>query len=174
MRGCPRLVIQDPLREWGDSCLVVNDYDTLFDEVQRERFRIAVQIEEDLTDQAAIIAKLVRSDDVGNCVFGQDELSLMYPNRNDVPEEVTDVMRFGRRQNVSVILITQRPVDCPILLRSQLTDLYIFRTHEPNDIKWLRAIVGKTDSERALKLRGHQYIHFDLMEPADGDPHEAG
>lgn len=160
MRECPRLLVLDPIHEWDDTCVAVTDWDTVLDDIVKPRFRIAVQIEEDYPEQLIKACELVMSEDVGNCVLCIDEVPLYFRNKSEPPQEFVEAVTHGRHKNVSLVLIAQRPIAFPILMRSQASTIYAFRTNEPRDVVWLRDFAGD-NALRAKYLKGHAYVRLD-------------
>jgi hypothetical protein len=140
------------------------DWETVLEEVSQERFRTSVCIDENPREILDFACRIVRDEDVGNCLLVVDELSLFFHRGEEASESIQGVVRFGRRQNINLMLISQRSYDCPIDLRSQLSDIFAFRSHEPRDIQALGQMVGRQEANRVLALRGHQHYHWDLTE----------
>lgn len=162
----------DPDNSWSSDCVSVDSWDEAVDQVTRERFRIAYQGIDDPIDSLTVACQLAMAEDVGRCVLVVDELRLFFRRRGVPPPEIVeDIFRLARVDRpdygiagfVSPVLITQRPIDCPIDLRSQLTDIYAFQTTEPADVAWLSDVVGgRQEAQKVLALARRQYIHWDL------------
>lgn len=97
-----------------------------------------------------------------------DELSPYFRKGGAAPDAINKLVRFGRRQDVSTLLITQRATDCPIEVRSQLTDLFIFRLIEA-DLEHISRFIGKRNVDLIVDLPFYSYVHFDLTAPHSGD-----
>jgi len=168
LKSCNRLIFLDPLREWGEECDVVFDFDELKKQVQEPTFRLAVWIEHD--DQGELVDLLIRLErarEVGNCVLAIDELSWFFDARRDPSLEVEKLFRFGRRQGVHFWGISQRYVDAPIIVRSMSTHLYAFRSREEVDVDRLAKMVGSTsDASQVKTLQDGEYLLWDLRHPA--------
>lgn len=173
MRGVRRLIVVDPLNEWGDVSTVCTDWETVLEEVRQDRFRISIEIDEDPVDILETACRIARDEEVGNCWLVVEELSLLFRRGEEAGDAIQGVVRFGRRENVNLLLISQRSYDCPIDIRSQLSDIYAFRTHEPRDIQALGQTVGKEQAKKVVALRGHRHYHWDLthatLDPAESD-----
>jgi hypothetical protein len=98
-----------------------------------------------------------------------EELSLAYSQRAVGPM-MQRLVRLGRRENCSAIFVTQRAYDCPIDLRSQMTNVVAFHSIEPRDIEYIGRIVGKKEAEKILALRGHQYLYWDMATNVTQEP----
>lgn len=180
MQPVDRLIVVDPLCEWGTvhkGCrpiLVCTDWEQVIEAVRQDRFRISIEIPEPPQELLATACEIARSEDVGNCWLVVEELSLFFRRGEEAGDDIQGVVRFGRRENVNLLLISQRSYDCPIDIRSQLSDIYAFRSHEPRDIQALGQTVGKEQAQKVIALREHQHYHWDLTHPTlepveDGD-----
>lgn len=167
-----RLIVQDNLAEWGATCTICTSWHHVYEEVTKPTFRIAVQLEDDPTDVAATLARIARSSEVGACVLVYEELSLIFGVNRIASPAMQALVRFGRRERVSCIFISQRVYDCPIDIRSQLTDVISFRSHEPRDLEHLAKMVGREKAQKVLALRGHSYYRYDLT--TDEEPRMGG
>jgi hypothetical protein len=157
-----RLLVVDPLCEWGDVTVMCFDWQTVLEEVSQERFRVSICVDENPRDVLEFASRIVRDEDVGNCLLVVDELSLFFRRGEEASDGIQGVVRFGRRENINLMLLSQRSYDCPIDLRSQLSDIFAFRSHEPRDIQALGQMVGRDQAQQVLALRGHQHYHWDL------------
>lgn len=169
-----RLIAIDPLGEWGDVAIIGSDWDTVLDMAAEPKFRIAVEIEEPPNEILDTVSQIVRDEEVRNCWVVTDELSV-YFRRGQIPSDnIQGLVRFGRRENIDVILISQRAMDCPIDIRGMLTDVYAFQFHEPQDVQYLGDIIGdRQGAKKVMDLRGHQHYHWDLrgiVDSSESDP----
>lgn len=170
----------DPIPDkagWAGSCEIAEDWDEVYTAVRRPTFRVVLQEEiysrEQAQDQLEHAVRVVRSSDVGNCVLLIDELSPYFKKGVEAPDSIQGLVRFGRRQGVSCVLISQRAYDCPVEVRSQLTDLYVFRLVE-RDIEHLSSFLGKANIEPILSLSDYQFVHYDLTRPFSGGQAQTG
>lgn len=173
-RRTKRLIAIDPLGEWGDVAIIASDWNSVIDMAAEPKFRIAVEIQESPHEILDTVSEIARDEDVGNCWVVTDELSA-YFRRGQIPSDnIQGLVRFGRRENINVVMISQRAMDCPIDLRGMLTDVYAFQFHEPQDIQYLGDIIGDRNSaKKVMDLRGHHHYHWDLrgpMDDSDSDP----
>lgn len=164
LKNADRLIFIDPQQEWGEECQAVSTYDELFELMRQPKFRIAVWIEDDdVVEMVDIIIRACRAPEVGNCVLAIDELYLYFDPRKDPSREVSALVRFARRQGVHFWGISQRYVDTPLIVRSQSTHLYAFRSHEEVDIERMKAMVGsKEQAEMVRSLPDGEYLYWDL------------
>lgn len=160
--------IADPAPEgWEASCGVVHTWDALLREIRNDRFRIAVQIEEDPEATLNQLCELVRTvDSRGNPAVGPvtlviEEVSIPIQNPRARPsDELQGLVRFSRREWVSWMFITQCYMDCPKIVRDHVQDLYVFRTSDHNDLKKHRSTYGATVANELFFLPRYSYCHF--------------
>jgi hypothetical protein len=169
LASADRLIVVDSLAEWGDTCLIISEWPQLFREVQRQRFRLAIQIPGD-RNQIEDIAALVRSPQVQQATLVIDELSLWFVKGRPAGDDVQALVRFGRRQQISLWMISQRWVDCPTEVRSQLSDMISTRDHDPQNYEYLKKVVGSKEADRVQQLKvkknnsqvSCEYLHWDV------------
>lgn len=173
LKNCNRLVFIDPQQEWGEECEAVLSWEGLLQAVRKPRFRVAIWIDfrsDGLSPEEYVdtVISVCQHPDVTNCVLAIDELSWFFPS-GDTSEAVEALFRFGRRQRVHFWGISQRYVDCPIIARSQSTDLYCFRTHEKADIDRLGSMIpgGRKVAELVQGLPDGEFFHWNLTARTD-------
>lgn len=166
VRNVKRLVILDPVGGeygWANEAVTVFTWDQVYQELKKPTFRIIVDIDEEPLSLLIHVTELCLDEDVGNVTLVVDELFYFFPTKNTKPPEIIQrLFRIGRRRNVNVIFISQRPIDCPIDLRSQFTDFYTFTLVEPSDIKWLAGVMGSVEAKRVLALAWHGHYHWSV------------
>lgn len=175
MRQENRLIVLDPMGDWATVTQVVPSWKALAREVREPLFRVSLLPEEEevLSNPIQFVDTLIaisRDRSVGNCTVVIDELSLYFDRGVKAPRSLQGAMRFGRRQGLSMVLISQRAMDCPIDIRSQLTDVFAFTSHEKADIEYLGNIIGNRDeAKRVVALPLHRHIHWDLTKNVVSD-----
>lgn len=170
---CDRLIVLDYMADpaphgWAADCVVVTTWDDLLEQVQRPRFRVAVQIDEDPAEVLDLVCELARSESapnrpaVGPVMLVVEELSIPFHNPTvKCSQPVQEVVRMARREGVSFLMITQVFVDCPKLIRRHLTDLYLFHTQDQTDLDLHRRAYGVLVPSILFKLPKYSYCHFD-------------
>jgi hypothetical protein len=166
------LLALDPVPDidggWAASCEVAESWAEVKAAVRRPAFRVVTQQElysvEDAQEQLEVAVRIVRAPEVGRCVLMIDELSPYFRKGREAPESIQGLVRFGRRQGVSCLLISQRAYDCPVEVRSQLTDLFVFRLVE-RDVEHLSQFIGRRNVEQIVELGRFEHLHFDLTRP---------
>lgn len=59
-----------------------------------------------------------------------------------MPPEIEILIRYGRHRDVELLGISRRPAEVNRDLTANANELYIFRTHEPRDLKYFRDVIG--------------------------------
>jgi hypothetical protein len=165
-----RVIVLDPHQEWNRDFIAVFTWRDFFRVAKREgNWKIAVRIED---TREKLIDTLFRTAYIlEDCLLIIDE-GYMWFDRKDLPESVEQFNRFGRRRNLSLILITHRTVDIPPNIRALFTDHYLFRVQNELDRKRVERETGsKKLADSLARLPDLHYYHFDLryaMEPEPG------
>lgn len=97
--------------------------------------------------------------EAGDCLFLIDECD-RFLQQGRIPEEFLDLVargrHYGAHRGVSMVIISQNPMQIPIDVRRQSTSMIIFNTAEPADLDWLKKVVGDEWAARAPMLpEGH-------------------
>ena len=85
---------------------------------------------------------------LNNVTFAVEEIA-NFMNKNSCPLYFDKIIRLGRHSSISIACTTQRPADMHPNLKAQCTRFISFKQHLPNDIEWIRQIIG--DEAFALK-----------------------
>jgi hypothetical protein len=85
----------------------------------------------------------------GKKVLFVDEL-WQWVDVRSIPDELQDVVRTGRADELDLFTMTQRPSDYHKDLRSQVTEWVCFQTLEPADLDAVRPYYSKVDQVREL------------------------
>ena len=73
--------------------------------------------------------------------------------------EYQEIIVRGRHAGVSIMALGLYPYLLPPMLRRQATAIYSFRQHEPQDIDWLRKVMGD-DAYKLPDLADHEYLEW--------------
>lgn len=160
-----RLLVLDPVSGfygWRQECEIADNWDAVYEAVKQPQFRVSVEIDEPCPDILEHACNIVRDDEVRDCTLVVDELYYFFRKRQDAPEYIQELFRFGRRELIDVVFITQRPVDCPVDLRSMFTDIYVFSLFDPSDADWLKGAIGKANASKLVDVHWHEYYHWSL------------
>ena len=101
-----------------------------------------------------IVCEMVKA--CGGMTFVVDEVD-MYFDKSEPPAEFLDIIRRGRREDVELIGITQRPRRMGEL-RSMVRELYIFETTEVMDLRHFREAYGDALVDKVRQLKEFEYV----------------
>lgn len=79
----------------------------------------------------------------------------IYLSRWGMPDELRDIISFGRHRDLSLIAVGRRVPELNIALRAQATSIITFQQTEPRDIQTLLSY-GFTE-EQLASLQEHEY-----------------
>jgi hypothetical protein len=71
-----------------------------------------------------------------------------------------EIVQRGRHYGVNVLALTTFPYAVDIDLRRQATEIYTFRQHEPQDLKWLSAVMAGDTLNDVMNLGDYEYLHW--------------
>jgi len=71
-----------------------------------------------------------------------------------------ELVQRGRHYGVHILGLTTHPYAVDIDLRRQATEIISFRQHEPNDLKWLSAVMTPQALEQIAQLGDYEYIRW--------------
>lgn len=165
LRRAPRFMVFDPLCEYGDQGVMIQNTPDLLRVIERfhhRRFNLAFCPDRMTTANgevqefsyfcrlaAACPRTLALVDEVHSV------LSLQRPN-----EDFSRLLRFSRHKDLSVIAVSHRPADVPRIVTYLATKIYVFQLHEPNDIAYLKKIIGP-QAEVVRELLDFHYLLYD-------------
>ena len=89
----------------------------------------------------------------GKKVLFVDELWQWCDSRT-IPEELENVVRTGRVENLELLSCTQRPREYHVTIRSQATEFVVFNIREPAELDAIRPYWSGVDAAASLP-RGH-------------------
>ena len=94
-----------------------------------------------------------------NMSFVVEEADL-YFNGGTCCREFKRIIFQGRHYGINLYAVTQRPYGIGRGLTSQTKAFYIFRTNEPNDLKYFRDRCGSKVEADIQKLEQYQYVEY--------------
>lgn len=101
-----------------------------------------------------------------------DEFHVLYEHhmsfQSDVPS-FKNLVLLGNHNNVSTIVITQRPTDLPKFILSQASALYCFHVWLKPDREFLACVVDDVDQFKNLEL--YHYKRVKLVAPIEVSDH---
>lgn len=99
--------------------------------------------------------------EIGNA----EEMTLVLEecDRFPTPESAAgfeELVQRGRHYGVHLLGLTTHPYAVNIDLRRQATEIYTFRQHEPNDLRWLAAVMTPDALAEVQRLADYEYIRW--------------
>lgn len=85
------------------------------------------------------------------------EEASLYTSPHELPNEIATILRYGRKRQISMIVIARRPSEISRELTAQSDLLVTFRQTEPRDIEYLRARMGE-DADNAPTLPDYKVL----------------
>jgi hypothetical protein len=146
-----RAVIMDPQGEYREFTRY-DDIDQCLLAMDRPVFRVTHP------DPANFKWLCLGARAAGRCWLVIEEAHFIMPSHEMPPQEFKDVIYRGRHQEVSVLLVAQRPTTVHISARSQWSDLITFQQTERADVQWLESVTGQSLPVQELE-RG-EYLHI--------------
>lgn len=130
----PRLLVWDPLGEYGYYCKVVGDLAHVAAELEKPAFRVAFWPGPDagkFAERFAIFCRMAWS--AGNCVVLVEELSDV-TTASFAPQPWARLTRQGRHRGLALIGCTQRPAKVDKDFLGGFTYLRVFMLNWPDDV----------------------------------------
>lgn len=152
-RGTGKSVLADDLlQEFDDEGHKTFCYDTVRDHPNFKR-----ECPEDAClEDFEIWAKKIYAE--GNMVVLIEEIDMLCTSSMIGPN-FKKLVSLGRHQNVGLIMTYRRIADAHKLPPSQAHHFFIFRTHLPNDISYLRTLIGN-DVDLLPTLEDFHFLHW--------------
>jgi hypothetical protein len=133
-------------------------------EIHGRRFRIVYRPKNpyDLAEFDAI-AKLVYQcgDMTLVCEEVMTYLGSYDPRKTDPGQGVTTLLTAGATRGITTWLLTQRPVRIDHTVTSQARVAYLFATHEPAEVIYIRQAFGQDAADKLVGLELYQHVHWD-------------
>jgi hypothetical protein len=132
-------------------------------ELGRRRFRLVYRPADIFDfDEFDRICTLVYA--CGDCTFVAEEL-MTYTSSYDMRtagsgQGVKALLTAGRTRGITTWLLSQRPAKIPREITSQARAAYLFATHEPADVQYIREAFGFEASLLLDKLEPYQHVHW--------------
>lgn|SRR4030042_359981 len=79
---------------------------------------------------------------------------------NKIPIEFEEVIYRGRHSETSLLLVAQRATTIDIAVRSQFSQLIVFRQSEKHDLNWISDVIGKDLNDIVHGLNQLEYLHI--------------
>ena len=137
LAGKSRVIVFDPLGEYDGE-----RFDNLCSLLRyargRKRF-FAVYRPRDARAEFPWLARIAF--ELGGLCLVAEEISWAISPAK-MPVEIEALIRYGRHRDVELLGISRRPAEVNRDLTANANEVYIFRTHEPRDIKYFRDVIG--------------------------------
>lgn len=148
-----RVWVIDSLAEYGAErgFEVVEGFEACCDAIERstarDRFHLSLRCisVEDNLDLMHLC--YIASNETERPTLAVEETSL-YVSASQLPEQVAELVRYGRHRELDLIFIARRPAELHRDLTANCDVLVTFQTQEPRDILYLRSFYG----DEALQL----------------------
>lgn len=95
----------------------------------------------------------------GNLTLVAEELDI-FCRSSGTPVEVKTILKRGRHRDIRFIGVSQRPKGIDRDVTSQAKTICIFHLHEPDDIDYLKRVVGSGVEQALKELREYDYIQY--------------
>lgn len=82
-----------------------------------------------------------------------------FPTAESAPA-FEELVQRGRHYGVHLLGLTTHPYAVNIDLRRQATEIYTFRQHEPNDLRWLAAVMTPDALDAVQRLGDYEFIRW--------------
>jgi hypothetical protein len=109
------------------------------------------------------IAKLVYA--CGDMTFVCEEvmtyLGSYDPRKTEPGEGVTTLLTAGRTRGITTWLLTQKPVKIDHTLTGQARRAYLFATHEPAEVVYIRQAFGSAAADQLQQLGQYEHVVWD-------------
>ncbi len=77
-----------------------------------------------------------------------------------IPVEFEDIIYRGRHTETSLLLVAQRATTIDIAVRSQFSQLIVFRQSEKHDLDWLSDVTGRDLNDEIHSLNRLEFLHI--------------
>jgi hypothetical protein len=151
-----KLLIYDTLGEYELGFPEADNPLTLIDLLECEEKKIRFNSDNALHFDAVCYALYF----TGNITFIVDEIDF-YCSPVNIPDNLMKLIRYGRHNGISIIVVSRRPADIPRLLTSQANIIISFKHHEPRDIAYLSEFIPKEYIDKLPSLQDGEFIGYD-------------
>lgn len=97
---------------------------------------------------------------VPNTLLVIEESQRILAPKLKIPQDFEDIIYRGRHTETSLLLIAQRATTIDIAVRSQFSQLVVFRQSEKGDLNWLSDVTGHDLNDEVLNLKVLEYLHI--------------
>lgn len=165
--GKSRLIIYDPMRQFSDCGVVIDNRQALLLFLQsnvKKKFRVIYQPHIGLSDQDVIHNEFKEICRVVNCLrdiyFLVDEIDNCLSQNHHENGYFRNIIQRGRHDRISVVATTIRYTDVQRALTAQADMIICFHTHEPSDVQYFKSYFGDMARELPTLLPFH-YLKYE-------------
>ena len=158
----PRVVVLDPMGEYLTGFEVVwglqEGSEYLVSHANKPKFRVSIQG----LDPWECVRLLPIVWEIRDTLLVVEEAGLLC-TPYELPSELSNLVLRGRHRNISQIYTSQRPATLHRHITSQADLIVVFKMHEPRDITYLSAIIGKEEADSLKDLDDYEIrVYGDL------------
>jgi len=139
----PRFILWNTVSDDYPGFDGVEDNETFFQYVWKKRngiFQIVINsLEENEAESFDFVCAVAGA--IENVCLIIEEVDT-YATPSIIPFELKKLLKIGRHYGVSMIFVSRRPAEINRLITSQAQRFVCFKTIEPNDVRYLRSIIG--------------------------------
>ncbi len=160
----PRKIVIDTLGEYSDGEIVYSFHDfadtmTRLHSMKQNNFTVNYQFDPESDSSLEEFDHILRlAYYFGNVQVTIDEIQL-FSTPHSMPKWLTNCLLRGRHRNVSLIMTTQRPALLNKTIVSQCAHIFVGRTVEPNDLKYVSGFLGN-QAERLIDIPERRFLYF--------------
>lgn len=152
-----RVLVYDTVREFDKgNYVVVASIKEL--ELQLEQQAFNVRFWDDFRNEETFNAVCELAYEFQDFIFVVDEVE-QFTTLKYCPPGLKRLINLGRHKSIELISTSQTPSEIPTLLRSQVTDYYFLRMHEPAHLDYVRKIYDG-NIEHVKNLNEQEHIHY--------------
>lgn len=96
----------------------------------------------------------------GNLTFVAEDLMGYCGTVAQLGSGFKTLLTAGRTKGVTCYMVTQRPYRIPREVTSQAREAFIFQSHEPADVDYVKDAFGIEAAERMAALGQYEYVHW--------------
>lgn len=96
----------------------------------------------------------------GDCVFVCEDLMTYIGGSVSLGSGFKTLLTAGRTRGVECYMLTQRPYKIPREVTSQAREAYIFQSHEPADVQYVKEAFGVEAAAKMEALEQYQYVRW--------------
>lgn len=157
-----RILIVDPLREYGDVAIQVQSLEQLADYLAGTAGTWRVTISNDRLE-ADLEAICEAAYELGDLLLVLEECS-WWCSPSFIPDYLKRFVQYGRHRGVWPLAIARRPSEIHRMFTSEAYEVYCFTMQEPNDLDYLKKYVSASYAEAAQQLPPKVYLRQNLWD----------